>query len=234
MTDEDVPRSPELQALLGQARKASPPRARLESVRARLESELGPLGPPAGPPDPPAHSAPPASQTPSWLAPAGAVVVLAIALLAIVARPTSVAPPAPSLPREPSHAASGAHESPENVGVSSDPAGAAPTQEVAPLPEVAPEPAAAERTTRTSPRAPRGGASNESREGLAPGQAEAGEDEAARASQLREELSILERAMSQRRAGDLEGTRAAIAEHARRFPRGLLAPERERLASELE
>jgi hypothetical protein len=40
--------------------------------------------------------------------------------------------------------------------------------------------------------------------------------------------------MGHRRAGDLEGARAAIAEHARRFPRGLLAPERDRLASELE
>ena len=30
-------------AALSRARKASPPRARLESVRARLESELGPL-----------------------------------------------------------------------------------------------------------------------------------------------------------------------------------------------
>jgi TolA-binding protein len=59
-------------------------------------------------------------------------------------------------------------------------------------------------------------------------------DEAARASQLREEIAILERAMGHRRAGDLEGARAAIAEHARRFPRGLLAPERDRLASELE
>jgi TolA-binding protein len=40
--------------------------------------------------------------------------------------------------------------------------------------------------------------------------------------------------MSHRREGDLAEARAAIAEHARRFPHGLLAPERERLTSELE
>jgi hypothetical protein len=231
MTDEDVPRSAELESLLGRARKASPPRARLASVRARLEAELGPLGPPPLP-EPPATSAPPVSQTPSWIAPAGAVVVLALALLAIVAGPTNVEPAVPRPPSEPPRAATEAHESPENVGDPSDPGSATPAEGVAPaiVREEPIEPPAAERTSR----APRGGvSSDEPRDDPGHAVAEAG-DEAARASQLREEIAILERAMGHRRTGDVEGARAAIAEHARRFPDGLLAPERARLASELE
>lgn len=230
MTDEDVPRSAELQALLGRARKASPPRARLDAVRTRLESELGPLGPP---PEPPAESAPPASQTPSWLAPAGAVVVLAVALLAIVARqpahPASETQGA-ATPRD--HGGVESHESPTEQGVSRDPSPTPPAPTQTPVlvaPSEAPERAPVrERAPHTTERAPGEGTSDE----VAP--SDPPTDEATRASQLREEIAILERAMSHRRAGDLEAARAALAEHARRFPHGLMAPERERLASELE
>jgi hypothetical protein len=50
-------------------------------------------------------------------------------------------------------------------------------------------------------------------------------------STLREETVLVERALYALRLGDRDGARRALDEHARRFPDGLLAPERDRALS---
>jgi hypothetical protein len=86
----------------------------------------------------------------------------------------------------------------------------------APLDEAAPAaPAARTRPARVAPR---------------PEPAPADDDER---STLRAEIALLDRAIAARERGALDEARAILAQHAARFPDGVLAPERERLLAEL-
>ena len=53
-------------------------------------------------------------------------------------------------------------------------------------------------------------------------------------STLRRELALLDVAKSSLRAGDRDGARRALSQHAERFPNGLLAPERARLTKRVD
>lgn len=218
--NDDVPRSAELDALLSRARKAGPPRPRLDAVRARLESELGPLAPSDGAAPAPSGEAAPAA--PSWLAPAGLAALLALGLAAFLALRSGPERPPPGLADEQPTVtpAASAHEPPSTVPPS------APTAEEPPPAEESSAAAAAPEETPARPRTPRAAPTTAADETV-PEPVDPG-------SSLREEVVLLERAMSRRRAGDVSGARAALAEHARRFPEGHLAPERERLGSELD
>jgi hypothetical protein len=52
-------------------------------------------------------------------------------------------------------------------------------------------------------------------------------------SALRAEAELLERALSALHAGELKAARHALSQHAERFPRGALRPERERAEQHL-
>lgn len=232
------PRSPELTSLLTRARGDGPTPARLASVRARLESELGPLG--VAPPAPPAGEPVPSPADPSTSGsvaggPGGpslgllSLPTLALALflvgrILLAASVPTAAPsmpaahdPAPARPTDVPTAPPDGPSAPADVPTAAA-AAPAPSEPVLAAPRSAPAASAPVRT-RPVPRA----------DEPAPAS-----DEATSGSTLREELTLLERAMARRRAGDLEGARQAIAEHARRFPQGIMSPERERLAAELD
>lgn len=237
------PRSPELTSLLTRARGDGPTPARLASVRARLESELGPLG--VAPPAPPATEPAPSPADPSTSGPVAggpggpslgllSLPTLALALFLVgrilLAAPVPTAAPSmpaahdpPAVPPSAPVATTAAPEVPTAAPdvpthvttPPSEPVLAAPPS----VPATSVPAASAPVRTRPVPRA----------DEPAPAS-----DEATSGSTLREELTLLERAMARRRAGDLEGARQAIAEHARRFPQGIMSPERERLAAELD
>ncbi len=237
---DDVPRSAELEALLSRVRRDAPPRARLDAVRARLEAQLGPLG--AGPVEPtptappprraPAPTPSPTGPMPGWVVPGGMAAALVFVLAAYGALQTtgggsaSVVTDATTheAPETEAEADADAEAEPEAEADAEAEPEAEAEAEAEPEAEAEAEAEAAhpsrppprERVTEEAPAVP---------------EADTAEDPS---STLREEIAILERAMGHRRDGDLVRARAALAEHARRFPTGVMSPERERLLGELE
>ena len=232
MIEDDVPRSPELDALLTRARGASAPRARLDGVRARLEAQLGPLGgatidPVAAPPPVPPPTIEPS--TTGWIVPT--TIVIGVLALLVLGRAflggdtgTPVAPTteAPSMV-EPVTGSITDRTATEAATI--------PTTEDDAVPEIdaeatTPETEAAHTEPTPTAERPRRQVDDEAEHAVAPSSDDP-------SSSLREEVALMERAMRHRREGDVAGVRAVLAEHAARFPDGHLAPERTRLLGEL-
>ncbi|MBN8617022.1 MAG: hypothetical protein J0L92_40960, partial [Deltaproteobacteria bacterium] len=119
---------------------------------------------------------------------------------------------------------------PVTEGTSTE-AGALPTTEADAVPEIdaeatTPETEAAHTAPTSTAERPRRQVDDEGEHAVAPSSDDP-------SSSLREEVALMERAMRHRREGDVAGVRAALAEHAARFPDGHLAPERTRLLGEL-
>ncbi len=228
----EAERSSDLAALLSRAKKVEPGPERLARVLERLEGELGPLE--AASPAGVAGAPTPASAAPrsaGWLGPGlAALGVLALLFLGWRAWPTSMPEGRPnSDPRAEAptggEARAGAASDLRDVADEAPERGALPGSSVPPV-EVAPvEVAPVEVAPIERARSERPPTERPSEEAIVP------LDEPG--STLREEIAILDLALSAWRRGDREGAREALARHRARFPEGILAPERERLEGEV-
>ena len=208
--------SPELKKLLEDARRDVPSLERLDRVRARL----GLSADPAPAPTP----APPTLGPRAWGALAGGVGLVALVALWLLyapppSRPSSPAPASAVTPTTEVTTPTAPALDAEATAPPGAPAGA-----VVLSPPLAPEP---DEASSPPPRVARPVAS--SRHLDAPHE----EDPSEAGSTLREEIALLERAIAARDRGDADAARRILAEHAHRFARGVLRPERERLLREL-
>ncbi|MBX3269295.1 MAG: hypothetical protein KF729_03485 [Sandaracinaceae bacterium] len=227
----------ELGELIARARRDGPGAERLGAVRARLESQVGSLD------APPLPSA------------SGGAVAITLGVAALAALTIGLAGwlvvrgGAPADEAASEDAASEA-EAPAAVpstapGPPASPVPRDPTTEAAldglraPA-EVLPRPDARGDETADAPRAPRGARWARDARGAPPVGSAVADTSAppapsadARASTLREEIALLDRALRAREAGETARARAALEEHAARFPSGRLRPERERMLAEL-
>ncbi len=199
-----------LRALIARANEAGPGPERLAKVRARLESQLGPLDVPR---------ASPATSLGPRAALAGLGVVAALVTIGawLGAGPSAIEPTsvAPATEIEAAHEEPLAPSTPEAEAVPTAPVEAAPAE---PDAIETPEATATPRGRRPSTEEP-----------VAP----PAETELDRASSLREEIALLDRALRASEAGEPVRARAALEEHRARFPSGTLSPERDRMLSEL-
>lgn len=232
----EAERSSDLAALLSRAKKAEPGPERLARVLERLEGELGPLeiASPAGVAGAPTPAGA-APRSAGWLGPGlAALGVLALLFLGWRAWPTSTPEGRPnSDPRAEAptggEARAGAASDLGDVAAETTERGALPAGSGVPPVEVTPIEEALVEVIEAAPieraRSERSPTERPSEEAIVP------LDEPG--STLREEIAILDLALSAWRRGDRDGAREALARHRARFPEGILAPERERLEGEV-